>query len=259
MTDEEKKEFEEFLQWKADKKKKEEKEKAKASDAPSNSSDVYVHNESKELKPSYVETTNKSGASGIAIMIGVIMVIIVIGLIVAKGCKPSSETYAMADSTATDSAFVDTTAVSPTADNSSWNYKTDTDEMRGSKEYRATLTSDYDENAGVIGGGDMTIYVRNSKRFGGLDVFLYLSGDQFGGSEYSGTNYVTVKFDNGPLRKYYYTEGSGSGTDAAFINKKTDFLAQLKKAKSIKIEARLFSAGTKQFNFSTSKPLEWNH
>ncbi len=259
MTDEEKKEFEEFLQWKAEKKKKEEEEKAKTLEKSSDTSNVSVQNEPKEKQPSYVETTNKNGSSGIAIIIGVFMVIIVLVLIVAKGCKPSNETYTMADSTAMDSAYVDTTAVSTTSTNSSWNYKTDTDEMRGSKEYRASLTSDYDENAGVIGGGDMTIYVRKSKRFGGLDVFLYLSGDQFGGSEYSGTNYVTVKFDNGQLRKYYYTEGSGSGTDAAFINKKSDFLAQLKKAKSIKIEARLFSAGTKQFNFSTSKPLEWNH
>lgn len=259
MTDEEKKEFEEFLQWKAEKKKKEEEEKAKTLEKSSDTSNVSVQNEPKEKQPSYVETTNKNGSSGIAIIIGVFMVIIVLVLIVAKGCKPSNETYAMADSTAIDSTYVDTTAVSTSSNSSSWDYKTDTDEMRGSKEYRATLTSDYDENAGVIGGGDMTIYVRKSKRFGGLDVFLYLSGDQFGGSEYSGTNYVTVKFDNGALRKYYYTEGSGSGTDAAFINKKSDFLAQLKKAKSIKIEARLFSAGTKQFNFSTSKPLEWNH
>jgi len=131
--------------------------------------------------------------------------------------------------------------------------------MSGSTDYVAILCSDYNENGGAFSGGDMCIVVRKAKKFGGLDVYLRLSSDQFGGNEYYGNNYVTVKFDNNSLMKFYFDEGANSGTDFAFIRKKSAFLKALKKAKSIRIEATLFSAGIQQFSFHADHPLKWEH
>lgn len=281
MTDEEKKEFEEFLQWKKEKEQREkeaannnnpeQKDELDKESTDSNlpeqqnqKTDNQVAQPNSSEKYKYLQQDKQTGGNNTSfvIVIVAIFVFLILCFLILKSCSttPNNQVSTL-DSAMTDSAAVDSTAVVDGSDESvsGWDYKTNNDEMRNSKEYSATLVSDFNDGAGDFGGGTMTIYVRKAKRFGGLDVFLYLSSDQFGGSEFDGNNYVTVKFDDGVIRKYYFTEGEGSGTDLAFINKKSDFLARLKTAKSIKIEAQLFSSGTKQFNFQTTKPLEWNH
>ena len=269
MTDEERKEFEEFQKWK-DEKKKEESLKHGEAITPSDDGLQIKDKDSKEEEnnahsdKSVEEKSTYSSHSVflyIVLFIGVLSAFFISALLTITSSTSSTDNAALVDSgyVALDSVYVDSTSVPTEGVKSEWQYDTNKDKMRGSTDYVAILCSDYNENGGAFSGGDMCIVVRKAKKFGGLDVYLRLSSDQFGGNEYYGNNYVTVKFDNNSLMKFYFDEGANSGTDFAFIRKKSAFLKALKKAKSIRIEATLFSAGIQQFSFHADHPLKWEH
>ena len=263
MTEEERKEFEEFQKWKEEEKKKKEALIQGETNAPSEDGSLIKEDDSKPKENNAssdrpVAGKQVSSATSILIYMGGVVGVIVILCMFALSTNKNS-TSSTDYAAAVDSDYVDSTSMPEEGALAKWQYDTSKDQMRGSTDYSAVLYSDYNEEGGSYDGGNMYIIVRKAKKFGGLDVFLRLTNDQFGGSDYDGNNYVTVKFDNNSLMKFYYDEGADNGTDLAFIRKKSAFLEALKKAKSIRIEARLFSAGTQQFNFHTDHPLKWDH
>jgi hypothetical protein len=141
-----------------------------------------------------------------------------------------------------------------------WSFKTEKDAMTDSKNIWANLTSDniVDFSAPYDGGSNLTITIRYMKKYG-FDAMLQISSGQFDANEYSGTNYITARFDGGSARKYYVNEPSDGSSDYLFIRKKSDFIMRCKKAKSIKIEAPFYQEGTAVFNFKVDKALEWKY
>lgn len=139
-----------------------------------------------------------------------------------------------------------------------WSTATETDEMRGTTDIWTYIISDNEVNFDFPynGGSRLRIDVRYMKKYG-TDVMLTISKGQFSGSEYNGTNYVTFKFDDGDLKKYYFNTASDGSADCIFLQKKTELISKLKKAKTIMIEAPFYDSGNKVFKFNVDEPLTW--
>lgn len=139
-----------------------------------------------------------------------------------------------------------------------WNYESEIDEMDGSTTKRAIVVSsnivefDFPYNGGSILG----ICVRKTKKYG-TDVMISISKGQFVSSEYNGTNYVTVRFDNNAPIKFTTVEPADYSNDLLFLQNSKKFIKLAKNAKTIKIEAPFFNEGSYVFTFDTNKPLVW--
>lgn len=139
-----------------------------------------------------------------------------------------------------------------------WDYSTETDEMNDSKSRFASLVSDnvIEFDFPYNGGSTMRLTVRYMKKYG-TDVILRISSGQFLCSEYNGTNFVRVRFDDGTAMKYRTLEPADGSSDQLFLTNAKKFISLAKKAKVIKIEAPFYQEGNRVFTFSVDKPLEW--
>lgn len=139
-----------------------------------------------------------------------------------------------------------------------WNYESEIDEMDGSTTKRAIAVSsnivefDFPYN----GGSTLGICVRKTRKYG-TDVMISISKGQFVCSEYNGTNYVTVRFNNNAPIKFTTVEPSDYSNDLLFLQNPKKFIKLAKNAKTIKIEAPFFNEGLNVFTFKTKKPLVW--
>ena len=67
---------------------------------------------------------------------------------------------------------------------------------------------------------------------------------------------LSIKFDDGPIREWSCAEADGGSSGIVFINNAGAFLAQLKKAKKVIIEAQMYEAGRQQMTFEVTG-LKW--
>ena len=164
------------------------------------------------------------------------------------------------DDTSPTSNDVDTTSVAK--DNSEelfekkgWTHKEEKDEMRGGTDTYDFITSDNTVDFGFPynGGSSLQIVIRHSIKYG-TDVYLTIHQGQFSGNEYSNDNYVSIKFDNGEIKKYYFNEASDGSTSTVFLRKEKELIAKFKTAKNIMIEAPFFQKGRQVFKFNNIEP-----
>ena len=138
-----------------------------------------------------------------------------------------------------------------------WKFSFDEDEMTGSRNVYARISSDNTINQGFpYGATGANIGIRYTKRYG-YDVLVTIDEGQFSGIEVSGTNYIMVRFDKGKAIKYWYNETDDGSSDCVFIRKANDFIKRCKEAKDIKIELPLYRNGRPVFKFHVDKPLVW--
>ena len=187
-------------------------------------------------------------------------IVITLGVLVFMGaCINSNNSSASAsDETAnteevTDSVNTDTNEVSK----KTWDFTSDTDDMDDSVNKYYSLRSDNFANFDFPYQGDsyLTITVRYMKKYG-YDVLLNIDNGQMVGNEYNGTNYVRVRFDNGKVEKYYYSEPNDGSADCVFIKNASKFIKKCKTAKTIIIEQEFYQEGVHQFKFHVDKSLE---
>ena len=187
-------------------------------------------------------------------------IVITLGVLVFMGaCINSNNSSASAsDETAnteevTDSVNTDTNEVSE----KTWDFTSDTDDMDDSVNKYYSLRSDNFANFDFPYQGDsyLTITVRYMKKYG-YDVLLNIDKGQMVGNEYNGTNYVRVRFDNGKVEKYYYSEPNDGSADCVFIKNASTFIKKCKTAKTIIIEQEFYQEGVHQFKFHVDKSLE---
>lgn len=255
MTDKEKKEFEEFLKWKAEKTKNEEsakdEEKPNSSDIPKESPpSEKSSNDNKQENTPDDSNNGLIGMNGIVIIIVVFIVFLLLIIILASS-KSHSET-----SVAEYKDSVSIVDEKKEVQSQTWDIKKEKDPMTDTENIFARIMSEnYDDN-GIYGAGYCTIVVRYMKKYG-YDVMIGLTDGQFYGSEYHNENYVTVRFDEDPPIKYWYSEAADASSGTIFIRKTNDFIEHCKRAKSIKVEVPIFQGGRKIFNFKVSSPLVW--
>ena len=69
-------------------------------------------------------------------------------------------------------------------------------------------------------------------------------------------NFVTVRFDEGELQKFVVGDPADGSGDILFIRHYDQFVSQLRKARTVKIEANFYRDGSRVFEFDVHG-LEW--
>ena len=135
-----------------------------------------------------------------------------------------------------------------------WTYRSDADEMRGSKTRYASVESDTYLTLGFpYDPGPATLTIRE-RSTDGLSIMLSIDG-QFMCRSYDDDT-VSVKFDDGPIETYGCSEPSSGTTGLLFIDGEQRFVKKLRSAKKVIIEAEVYQAGNKQIAFSPAG-LKW--
>ncbi len=100
-----------------------------------------------------------------------------------------------------------------------------------------------------------TLQLRKSPKYG-QDVMVRVERGQFV-SSYT-KNFVTVRFDDGELWKFAIGEPEDGATGLLFMRPvdAESFIDQLRKAKSLKIEADFYQEGPRVFEFAV-RGLDW--
>ena len=139
-----------------------------------------------------------------------------------------------------------------------WNYESEIDEMDGSTTKRAIAVSSniVEFDFPYECGSTLDICIRKTRKYGN-EVLIGISNGQFVCSEYNGTNYVTVRFNNNAPIKFTTVEPSDYSNDLLFLQNPKKFIKLAKNAKTIKIEAPFFNDGWRVFRFNTEKSLKW--
>lgn len=263
MTEEEKKEFEEFLQWKAEKAKKEEAGEHSVDSGVDEEigTEIVTEQSSQEntQQAPLVESSNNN--NGLGIVISAVMAILILLIIVNQCSKKESsmpqehENYAVVDTIA---EVLEVETREPEQSSVQWAISTEKDPMTDSKNIWAKIESDdyVTQSFPYEGYTYASITVRYMKKYG-YDVLIQITKGQITGSSYNGTNYITARFDDGSPQKYYFNESADGSSDVVFIRNTSDFIKRCKKAKDIKIDLPLYQGGRPVFSFHVDEPLVW--
>jgi hypothetical protein len=187
-------------------------------------------------------------------------------ILVGVFAEPTSEPSPAKDDTAptspnsasdTSNESSEPTAAKAEEPQSEWSYSTEKDEMRGAEsrfaQAEATNTIDLDFPYGEQRG---RILVRQSAKFG-FDILVGVPSGQIMCNSYS-NSHVSVKFDDGPIRRYSCADASDGSNSMVFIQDAKSFLANLKKSKRVVVEAEFFQNGLQQMTFNTAN-LKWEN
>ncbi|MBP3246359.1 MAG: hypothetical protein J6M36_00580 [Prevotella sp.] len=270
MTEEEKKEFEEFLQWKKDKAEKEN-IKNQPEDQPQDSEiqgepleEIESNDAVRTQVASSVSQPDNNGYHGCFTVFGVfiafVFILMIISFFTSKSTTPQSPAGNLEDNEIVE--VVDTDLASPyeftEGSKKTWDISTSTDDMTDTKNIWAKITSDnyVSQEFPYEGFTYASITVRYMKKYG-YDVLIEITKGQISGSEYNGTDYITARFDDGAPKKYHFNEASDGSSEVVFIRNKSDFISRCKKAKDIKIDLPLYKGGRPVFTFHVDEPLVW--
>ena len=143
-------------------------------------------------------------------------------------------------------------------DSITWKITSEIDEMTDSKSIWASIRSDNFVNQDFPYEGDTyaQITVRYRKK-DGYQVLVSIDMGQIFGNQFSGQNYINVRFDQNEAKKYYFNEPADGSAETVFLKNQKDFIEKCKKSHDIKMEIPLFQGGSPLFTFHVDKPLVW--
>jgi hypothetical protein len=148
------------------------------------------------------------------------------------------------------------TPLSAPQDTSRWNYTERRDEMRNSSARLASISAEEPIRlAFPYGESTPELTIRQDPKYG-FDIFVTANG-QFLCRSYD-DDVVSVKFDNGPIESWACANAESGSSDIVFISNARSFLAKLKKAKRVVIEADMYDAGRQQMAFAVAG-LKWEN
>lgn len=274
MTEQEKKEFEEFLKWKKERQANSEsvvKEKNASTPPPSpmnkteqeNAGDASTYNRNEKVNEPTNETAlNKPSTNNSMsyLLTGGIILIIVFMTIGTCNSTDKEET-SNDDSYTTESIDTVATAAddySPTPRVVTWTITSSKDEMTDTKNIWAKITSDnyISQDFPYEGCTFASITVRYMKKYG-YDVLIEITQGQIDGRKYYGTDYITARFDDGAPKKYHFNEAADGSSEVVFLRNHSDFIKRCKQAKDIKIDIPIYQSGRPVFTFHVDEPLVW--
>lgn len=273
MTNEEKKEFEDFLEWKKQR-------QAVSADGATDTSPTDNGKESTSTisksssqsdntknSPSNTRKTQPKKQDGdlnigclVAACCGLFLLIIFLLFI---GTQGSGDSSGSSDSSviASDSILSDSTTnseVHEPVNITGWKRYEDIDEMDGSTSVWCSITStNYVNLSFPYKSAELKIVVRKTKEFG-TDVYIRTSSGQIFGLEHNNDNYVRIRFDNKQPMKFFYNKPSDNSFDVVFLRNTKKFIAEAKKAEQIIVEVPFYQDGRCLFYFSPLIfKLEW--
>lgn len=273
MTEEENKEFEEFLKWKAEK--AQQSSIIEKEESPDSPVDVEDNETQKGVvsQPDLVlnsDANKESNNTGLYLLAAVMAIVLLFALVIGLSNNKQShisDVEATEELDATDEVEVDTVAVALPNDEVvseknkvTWDFSIAKDDMYDTNNVWANIKSDnyISQSFPYEGYTYATICVRYMKKYG-YDVIITISKGQIHGNRYNGDNYITARFDEGAPKKYYFNEAADGSSDNVFLNNKSDFIKRCKQAKDIKIDIPIFQAGRPTFTFHVDEPLIWRN
>lgn len=134
-----------------------------------------------------------------------------------------------------------------------WRYRSDKDDM-GRKRSFAEVASVNAVNFEFPYAGEQHASLMLRKNHGGTNVLLIVERGQFL-CDFRGCS-VSVKFDDGPIVEYSASEPEDHKTTILFLEPEGRFIANLKKASVVRIEATFYQQGPRTFQFPV-KGLDW--
>lgn len=268
MTEDEKKEFEEFLKWKAEKAKQ--MDSTKTEESAEISVDAEEVNTPENVVPqtgtvSNVDANREIDNSWLYILAVVTAIVLLFTLVIAL--SDSNKQSNTSDAETTEEVEVDTVAealpndeVTTEKNKVTWDFTIAKDDMYDTNNVWANIKSNnyISQSFPYEGYTYATICVRYMKKYG-YDVIITISKGQIHGSRYNGDNYITARFDEGSPKKYYFNEAADGSSDNVFLNSKSDFIKRCKQAKDIKIDIPIYQAGRPTFTFHVDEPLVWRN
>lgn len=185
---------------------------------------------------------------------------VLVGFIIAMFFVTSCNGISNIKSTSDSTTVIDSISTTSVTEDNGWCYDTITDEMSDKPIYFAELISD---NIAYFdfpyeGGTNAKLSVRKHPKYG-TDVIFRISQGQLLCNDYDGTNYVTVRFDNGPAERYYTNEPMDMSSETLFLGNSKKFIVKSKNAKKIRIQVPVYNNGNVVFTFSTDEVLKWDH
>jgi hypothetical protein len=90
------------------------------------------------------------------------------------------------------------------------------------------------------------LLLRKSPKYG-KNVILRIERGQFTSSFVQ--NFVAVRFDKGELQKFVIGDSADGSGDTMFIRHYDQFVSQLRKARTLKIEVNFYREGSRVFEF----------
>lgn len=269
MTEEEKKEFEEFLKWKAEKAKsakqgnQDETEKygKRLEDI-----DVTAQQSQNHQPVATVKNDIEKGSGNTGCIIAIAIVAILFLIFIVAGLSNKNEMPQQAEPKVEEEIIVDTVEACDVDNALSestkvvWDFTIDKDEMTDSKNIWATIISDnsISQNFPYEGSTFAKITIRYMKKYG-YDAIISITKGQIHGNRYNGNNYITARFDDGTPKKYYFNEAADGSSEMVFLSSKSDFIKRCKQSKDIKIDIPIFQAGRPLFTFHIDEPLVWRN
>lgn len=152
------------------------------------------------------------------------------------------------------SSSADSSAKLKQPNESQWQYSEGEDKMSNQATHYATVVSSNTVNFGFPYNGEQHAILMLRKRRGSNDVILAIEKGQFL-CGITGCS-VSVRFDDKPVRQFSAAEASDHSTTKLFINNERLFIAEAKKAMTIRIQAVIYQNGSPVFEFDTSG-LKW--
>lgn len=259
MTEDEKKEFEEFLEWKAEKAKQMVPAETKeTSETPVDVEKIYTHkNDAPQTNTvSNNDADKRFNNNGLYILAAIMAIIFLFILVISLSNRKQSNQSEVE---------VDTVAVALPDDEVSsdnykviWNFTIAKDELYDTNNIWAEIKSDnyITQSFPYEGCTYAKISVRYMKKYG-YDAIIVISKGQIHGNRYNGNNYITAKFDEGAPKKYYFNEAADGSSEMVFLINKSEFIKRCKQAHNIKIDIPIYHAGRPTFTFHVDEPLIW--
>ena len=211
MTEEEKKEFEEFLKWKAEKAQQAASTETKeSSEKPADAEDVKAQKDvvPQTNTPPNTDVNKESNNTGLYILAAVLAIVLLFTLVMALSNSRQnnlSEAEAIAEVDDDSIAVVALDEeVAPENSKVTWDFTIVKDEIYDTNNIWAEIKSDnyISQRFPYEGYTYATISVRYMKKYG-YDVIIVISKGQIHGNRYNGDNYITARFDDGTPKKYY--------------------------------------------------------
>lgn len=253
MTEEERKEFEEFLKWKEERK-SQERANAEAQVNKTTSNEEKIETEQKIDEP---EKESRGCLPFVIIAVCLFFIsFVIVKCITSKNVEPALEEDEYFETE------VDTAAIDIMGDSFSskkiWDFTITKDDMTDTNNVWATIKSDdyIMQDFPYDGETYASITVRYMKKYG-YDVIIEITKGQIDGRKYYGTDYITARFDGGSPKKYYFNEAADGSSEVVFLRSTSDFIKRCKQAKDIKIDIPIYKAGRPVFSFHVDEPLVW--
>ena len=262
MTEEEKKEFEEFLKWKKQKATKQETVSEDAREPKATENKYSKTMKSASPTPKVIKTAKNRKRNRPIYPLIMICVCILYGIILYsfERCKNSWKIKGKSDTDVVKNDVKSTNVLTPVKEpvKVTWDITTETDAMTDSKNIWAKITSDdyICQDFPYEGLTYAYITARYMKKYG-YDVLIQISKGQINGRDYNGTNYITARFDGSTPKRYYFDESADGSPETVFIRQHSDFIKKCKQAKNIKIDIPIYQSGRPVFSFHVDEPLVW--